>query len=42
MPEDCMVEMKAKDKNLVHGLLTTQEPSGLGQIMNCEDFSILD
>ena len=42
MPEDCMVEMKAKDKNLVHGLLTTQEPSGLGQIMNCEDFNILD
>ena len=24
MLEDCMMEMKAKDKNLVHGLLTTK------------------
>ena len=42
MPEDCIEEMKAKDRNLVHGLLTTKEPSGLGQVMNCEDFSTLD
>ena len=42
MPEDCIAEMKAKDKNLAHGLLTTKEPLGLGQVINCEDFSTLD
>ena len=31
MPEDCVVEMKTKDRLLVHGL-----------IMNCENFSTLD
>lgn len=39
MPEDCMVDIKTKDKNLVHGLLTAKEPSGLEQIIKCEDFS---
>ena len=42
MPEDCVVEMKATDKTLAHGLIATDEPPGLGQIMNCEDFSTLD
>ena len=42
MPEDCIAEMKAKDKNLVHGLLTAKEPLGLGRVINCEDFSTLD
>lgn len=35
MPEKCLVEMKTKDKNSVHGLLTIKEASGLRQIMNC-------
>ena len=42
MPENCLVEMKTKDKKSFHGLLTIQEKSGLRQIMNCEDFSTLD
>ena len=42
MPEDCIAEMKAKAKNLVHGLLTTKEPLGMGRVINCEDFSTLD
>ena len=42
MPENCLVEMKTKDKNSVHGLLTIQEKSGLRQIMNCENFSTPD
>lgn len=42
MPEDCIAQLKAKDKNLDHGLLTTKEPLGLGQVINCEDFSTLD
>ena len=39
MPENCLVEMKTKDKNSVHGLLAIKEASELRQIMNCEDFS---
>ena len=42
MPRDCMTEMKAKDLDLVHRLLTATGPSGLSQIMKCEDFSCLD
>lgn len=42
MPEDCIAEMKTEERHLVHGLLTTKEPSGLGQIMNCEDFGTLN
>ena len=39
MPEECVTEMKAKDKCEVHSLLTTDVPMGLGQIMKCENFS---
>ncbi len=42
MPKDYMAEMKTKDKSLVHRLWTTKEPVGLGRVMNCEDFSMLD
>lgn len=34
MPEECVVEMKTKDRLLVHGLMTVKETSGLEQIMN--------
>ena len=41
MPEECAMEMKAKDKCTVHSLLTMDVPTGLGQIMKCDDFSTL-
>ncbi len=41
MPEGCFAELKIRDRSLVHGLLVTKEPTGLGQIMRCEDFSSL-
>ena len=41
MPEECATEMKAKDKCAVHSLLTTDVPTGLRQIMKCDDFSTL-
>ena len=41
MPEECMLEMKARDRNQVHGLLVTEESTGIGKIMKCEDYSNL-
>ena len=36
MPEECVAELNAKE---VHTLLTTDAPTGIGQIMKTEDFS---
>ena len=41
MPEECATEMKAKDKCTVHRLLIMDVPTGLNQIMKCDDFSTL-
>lgn len=41
VPEGCIAEMKAADQRLIHGVLTTNPPTGLHQIMKCEDFSSL-
>ena len=41
MPEECATEMNTKDKCAVHTLPTTDVPTGLGQIMKCDDFSTL-
>ena len=41
MPEGCVAEMKAADRRLVHGLLTTTNTTGLQQILKCEDYSSL-
>ena len=39
MPVECAMEMKAKDKELVHNLLVTDGGVSLSQIINCEDYS---
>ena len=41
MPEECMLEMKARDRNQVHRLLVTEESTGIGKIMKCEDYNNL-
>ena len=41
MPEECMAEMKARVRDSMHSLLVTKEPTGIGQILKCEDFSTL-
>ena len=41
MPEECITEMKAADRRLTHGLLTTNSAPSLQQIMKCEDYSNL-
>ena len=39
MPEDCRAEMKKAE--VTHGLLVATEPSGIDQLIRCEDFSSL-
>ena len=42
IPDECLSEMKAKDRTRVQGLLTTDSSIGLSNIFNCEDFSSID
>ena len=42
MPEECLLEMKAKDRRLVHSMLTTDTATCcLGGIICCKDYSSL-
>ena len=41
MPEECIAEMKAADRKLIHSLLANDSTTGLQQIMKCEDYSSL-
>ena len=41
MPVECVAEMKARCQKSMHSLLVTKEQTGLGQILKCENFSIL-
>lgn len=41
MPEECVTEMKAADRRLIHSLLTSSTPISIRQIMKCEDYSDL-
>ena len=41
-PEECLAELRAKDRQLTHGLLTTESAPRLSHFMNCEDFSSAD
>ena len=42
IPDECLSEMKTKDLNQVHGLLTLDPALGLSHIFSCEDFSSID
>ena len=42
IPDECLSEMKTKDRTQVQGLLTTDSTIGLSNIFNCEDFSSID
>ena len=42
IPDECLSEIKAKDRTRVQGLLTTDSTIGLRNIFNCEDFSSID
>ena len=37
MPEECSAEIKARGKCAVHSLLTMDVPTGIGQIIQCEN-----
>lgn len=41
MPEECQVEMKANKAETTLGLLAAVAPTGLGEIMNCDNYSSL-
>ena len=42
IPDECLSEMKAKDRTRVQGLLTVGSTIRLNNIFNCEDFSSID
>lgn len=39
MPEECLIEMKTKDRKLLHSLLVTEGQPSLTQIMDCQTYS---
>ena len=39
---DCLVELKQKELNLAHGLLSVERSIGLSKIIRCENFSSLN
>ena len=41
-PAECLIEMRVKDRHAAHGLMTTVDATGIGQVICCEDFSSLD
>ena len=41
-PAECLIEIRLKDRRAVHGLTTTVDANGIGQVISCEDFSSLD
>ena len=42
LPEECLSELKSKDQQLVHGLLTTGTTARLSQIIVCEKFGSIE
>jgi hypothetical protein len=42
LPMECLAEMRVKDRQAVHGLLTTDGKPGVSQIIECKKFSSLD
>ena len=42
MPEKCILEMRAKDRRLVHSLLAVEEQPSLGPIMDCKEYSSIN
>ncbi len=38
LPEECVAELKGKDQQLAHGLLTTDSTARLSRIIDCEKF----
>ena len=41
MPGECLAELKTDEPEVMHGLLIPVEPSGIDQLLKCEDFSSL-
>ena len=41
MLEDCLPEVKKKDKGVAHNLLAVGESRGIGQAMDCKKYSSL-
>ncbi len=41
LPVECASEMKAEDRNCLHTLLVTREPTGLSRIISCERYGSL-
>ena len=39
MPEECIRELKAKDRKLLHSLVVVEPTKGIGQLIRCEHFS---
>lgn len=39
MSEECQSELKVDKSEVTHGLLTMVEPAGVGELINCEDYS---
>ena len=41
IPEECIQELKAKEKKLLHNMMVTESPNGLSQLMDCTRYSSL-
>ncbi len=39
LPEECVEELKAKDRRLLHSLIVIETTAGIGQLIQCEHFS---
>lgn len=39
MPEECIQELKAKDRKLLHSLVVVERTTRIGQLIQCEHFS---
>ena len=40
MPEECIRELKTKEKGLLHSLVVVQPTTSIGQLIQCEHFSL--
>ena len=39
MPEECVQELRAKDRRLLHSLVVVESTTRIGQLIQCEHFS---
>ena len=39
MPEECVRELKARDRRLLHSLVVVEPTTRIGQLIQCEHFS---